>query len=76
MPERTDGTLQETLSQAVRTSPDHPRSKGTRSYGNHCGDRDRHEDVRHGRLPGGMVRVETPKRCQQRSHNGHTETTL
>ena len=40
MPERTDGTLQGTLSQTVRTSSDHPWSKGTRSHGNHFGNRD------------------------------------
>lgn len=67
MPERADGTLQGALSQTVRTPPDHPRSKGTRSHGYHCGNRDRHENVRHGSLLSGMVWFETPKRCQQRT---------
>ena len=67
MPERADGTLQGALSQTVRTPPDHPRSKGTRSHGYHCENRDRHENVRHGSLLSGMVWFETPKRCQQRT---------
>ena len=39
MPEGTDSIVQGAFPKTTRTDSDHPRSQGTRSHGNHCGDR-------------------------------------
>ena len=39
MPEGTDSIVQGAFPKTIRTDSDHPRSQGTRGYGNHCGDR-------------------------------------
>lgn len=67
VPGSADLALQGTFPQTIRTSSNRPRSQGTRCHGNHCGDRGRHEDVRHGGMPCGMVRPETSQQHQQRT---------
>ena len=62
MPGEADGPLPEGVPRGIQEPADHPRRE--RTFGNlhPCGNRGRHEDVRHGRSPGLLVRAQAAQR--------------